>query len=67
MNEIELALKEAKAIVDFFGGDEEGTVTVIRGDENYHSGPGLYALCTDYPEEGCVLLSEKPVTADVEK
>lgn len=53
---LEFTLAEAQELVLFFGGDEEGTMTVSRGGEDAHAGPGLYAYCTDYPEEGAVKL-----------
>lgn len=53
---LEFTLAEAQELVLFFGGDEEGTMTVSKGREDAHSGPGLYAYCTDYPGEGSVKL-----------
>lgn len=49
-------LEQAQALVDFFGGDTESTMTVVIGDCDAHSGQGLYVYCTDYPEEGSFFL-----------
>lgn len=56
---IQINLKQAKKLVECFGG-EDSIMTVIEGDENYHSGPGLYGYFTDYPEEGCIFLDDLP-------
>jgi len=52
---IEINLRQATELVECFGGDEEGTLTVIKGDEAFHSGPGLYAH-DEYTEHGCAFL-----------
>ena len=51
-------LGQAKDLVAFFGDDEETEVTVVEvgSDEPSHSGPGLYAYYTEYPDEGATLL-----------
>jgi hypothetical protein len=46
-------LEAAKGLLDFFGG-EESDITVEETDG--HSGHGLYAYCTDYPDEGSLYL-----------
>lgn len=48
-------LEAAKNLLEFFGG-EDSDVTVEYTDG--HSGKGLYAYCTDYPDEGCVFLGD---------
>jgi hypothetical protein len=45
-------------LADFCGGDLEVVVVVADGDG--HSGPGLYAFCDDYPEEGSIYLGPSP-------
>jgi len=50
--------QEAKDLLEFFGGDKETEISVVEakaGDPN-HSGPGLYAYYSEYPEEGMMLL-----------
>lgn len=51
---ITLNLAQARALVEFFGG-EDTEAKVARVDLG-HSGAGLYVWCADYPEEGSVLL-----------
>jgi hypothetical protein len=53
---IDFTLEQAQALVDSFGGDSESTMTVVGGDG--HSGIGLYAGPTDYPEEGSIFLGK---------
>lgn len=55
---MEFTLKQAQTLVEAFGGDEESTMTVTMGDATAHSGPGLYAGSTDYPEEGSFFLGK---------
>ena len=57
-NIMEFTLKEAKNLVALFGDDPDETITVVEvgSDEPSHSGPGLYAYCTFYPDEGSTLL-----------
>jgi hypothetical protein len=53
----------AQRLLAFFGNDE-GEVTVAR-IEHGHSGPGLYAWFTEYPEEGSIpLFDGKASTTD---
>lgn len=51
-------LKQAQDLVAFFGGDVETEITVVEvgSDEPSHSGPGLYAYFSEYPDEGAMLL-----------
>jgi hypothetical protein len=51
---MEIKLLQAMALVAVFGGDKKSSMTVVAGDG--HSGKGLYACSTDYPEEGSVFL-----------
>jgi hypothetical protein len=51
-------LKQAKLLVEFFGEDEETEITVVEGDETAHSGYGLYAYYSDYPDEGTFYLGD---------
>lgn len=52
---IDFTLKQAQALVDSFGGDEE-TVMTVQESETGHSGPGLYAFCEDVKDEGAIFL-----------
>lgn len=54
---MEINLEQAKTLVDCFGGDEEIILTIVNGDENFHSGPGLYVR-DEYPEHGYIFLDE---------
>lgn len=57
-NKMDFTYQEAKDLLEFFGGDPQTEVTVVEvaeGDPS-HSGPGLYALYTEYPDEGTLLL-----------
>ncbi len=53
---MEFTLAQAQALVDAFGGDEETRMTVGDGDGKGHSGPGLYAWPSEYPDEGSIFL-----------
>lgn len=58
---------QVKQINDFMGGDYEGDVTIENLPERAGSGgeampAGLHIWCSDYPEEGAVLLD--PVDRD---
>ncbi len=53
---IEFTLGQALALVECFGGDDATTVTVVSGDAHAHSGPGLYAYPSEYPDEGAHFL-----------
>lgn len=53
---IELNLAQTTQLLAFFGGCDAGVTVCNIKDESAHSGPGLYAYCTDYPEEGSILL-----------
>ncbi len=48
-------LAHAKDLVEFFGGDDEAEVSVSYNEEG-HSGAGIYAYLTEYPDEGSQLL-----------
>lgn len=52
--------REAEDLLGFFGGDPETEITVIEVTEGEaaHSGPGLYAYYTEYPDEGTMILGE---------
>jgi hypothetical protein len=47
---MEFTLSEARGLVEMFGGDDTGTVTVTETQE------GKIGHYTDYPEEGIVEL-----------
>ncbi len=55
--------KETLALLEFFGDEDldnpEMTITVkeVGKDEKAHSGPGLYAYYSEYPEAGARCLS----------
>jgi hypothetical protein len=59
---MEFTLKQAQDLVELFGGSDpdypEETITVVEvdSDEPSHSGPGLYAYHTEYPDEGAIIL-----------
>jgi hypothetical protein len=53
---IEFRREQAQALLDMFGGDDETVITVAPGDASSHSGPGLYAYISDYPDEGAIFL-----------
>ena len=55
---MDFTYEAAKNLLDLFGGDKETeiTVTEVKENEANHSGPGLYAYYTEYPEEGSFLL-----------
>jgi len=50
--------QEVKDLLEFFGGDEETEITVIevKASDPNHSGPGLYAYYSEYPDEGTMIL-----------
>lgn len=54
---IEINLAQAKELVECFGGDEDLVLNVFKGDEKFHSGPGLYAN-DEYPEHGYFFLGK---------
>lgn len=62
---------QVKQINEFMGGDYEVEVTIRKLEArvvNTEEGPielpeGLYIWCTEYPEEGAVLLEEQPSDA----
>ena len=51
-------LKQAQDLVAVFGDDEETEITAaeVGSDDPNHSGPGLYAYFSEYPDEGTTLL-----------
>ena len=55
---MEFTLKQAKELISLFGEDEECEITVVEvgSDEQSHSGPGLYAYYSEYPDEGSMFL-----------
>lgn len=53
---MEFTLKQAQALVEAFGGDDESTMTVVAGDG--YDGKGLYACAADYPEDGSFFLGK---------
>lgn len=65
---MELTGYQVKKLHEFMGGDFDTNVTVERlpertlepgtGDEPTTLPAGLYVWCTEYPEEGAVLLHE---------
>lgn len=58
-NMLSFSLDQAKELVEQFGGDEDTEISVTEETEA-HSGPGLYAHVTDYPDEGSTLLGPEP-------
>jgi hypothetical protein len=63
-NVLQFKLAEATALVNFFGGDEDSEVSVVKKDD------GLYVWATDYPEDGALNLSTggkvSPFTKDAD-
>lgn len=57
MNELEITLKQAESLVEWFGGDEDLVLTLVEGDETFHFGKGLYAR-NDYAEHGFYFLGD---------
>jgi hypothetical protein len=56
---VTLNLHQTKALVGLFGDDLECDIQVIKVEEG-HSGPGIYAVYDEYPEEGSIHLPEEP-------
>lgn len=66
---IRITLRQAEALVALFGGaDTEMTVTDLESgrisDQGETLPPGLYAFCSEYPEEGAVYLGPTEVQDD---
>lgn len=60
--DIELTHKDLMELLETFGGETEGSVTVRRVTANeaskFHGGAGIYYWWTEYPEEGCDKLGD---------
>lgn len=54
---MDINLKQAEALIEAFGGDEDVVLTLVEGDEHFHSGPGLY-VNDEYQEHGCIFLGK---------
>lgn len=55
---LQITLRQTEKLLAFFGGhDTEVSVAQARPDQQ----PGLYAWCTEYPEEGAVYLGPTEV------
>ena len=54
---INITLKQAKMIVDAFGGDEDGVASLSKGEG--HEGKGLYLGWAGYEDEGSEYLGEE--------
>ena len=55
---LQITLRQAEKLLAFFGGhDTEVSVAQARPDQP----PGLYAWCTEYPEEGAAYLGPTEV------
>lgn len=52
----EIDFRQAKALLELFGG--EPTAYTVYYDKNGHSGKGVYAYVTEYPEDGAWYLGE---------
>jgi len=66
--ELQFSLGEAKALVEFFGGDNT-SVSVAEFPARQDTDEGLseagkYAWCTDYPEEGCMYLGPHDIDTE---
>lgn len=62
---ITLTRAQALAFVDTFGGDDETTMTLSVGDDAAHSGPGIYAHSSEYPDEGSIFLDPAATDHDL--
>lgn len=59
---LQITLRQAEKLLAFFGGhDTEVSVAQARPDQP----PGLYAWCTEYPEEGAAYLGPSDVDDDL--
>ena len=56
---VELNKQQAEAVVSMLSSEGE-TITIVNCGEDKpgHSGPGLYAFMTDYPDEGAIFLGD---------
>ncbi len=54
---MDITLEQAKALVEYFGEDEELVLSLVEGNEKFHSGKGLYAH-DEYPEHGFFFLGK---------
>lgn len=62
---IEITLRQAKALVEFFGG-YDGEVSIMERPAVWDDQPeGLYAYCTEYPDEGSQYLGPTEVDDDL--
>ncbi|GAB3416848.1 hypothetical protein NX774_12015 [Massilia agilis] len=62
---IEITLRQAKALVEFFGG-HDGEVSIMERPAVWADQPeGLYAYCTEYPDEGSQYLGPTEVDDDL--
>jgi hypothetical protein len=62
---IEITLRQAEKLVEFFGG-HDGEVSVIERPAAWSDQPaGLYAYCTEYPDEGAQYLGPTEVDDDL--
>ena len=57
---ITLTLGDVQRLADLYGGDTETemSLAIVEKGQRSHSGPGVYAYYTDYPEEGGSLITE---------
>jgi hypothetical protein len=60
LHEVERLAEVAKVFIEAGDSEPDATVTVIKYEQGAHSGPGLYVFDTEYPDEGCIFLGEKP-------
>jgi hypothetical protein len=65
---LQFSLGEAKALVEFFGGDN-ASVSVAEFQARQDTDEGLseagkYAWCTDFPEEGCMYLGSHDIDTE---
>lgn len=59
---IDINYEQARELLSLFPDDRrELCYTLCEGDETFHSGPGLYAYVSDYPDEGCFFLGKGTV------
>ena len=62
---IEITLRQAEALVDAFGGHDALISVIERPDAWPNMDLGLYAYCTDYPDEGAFYLGPTEVDDDL--
>lgn len=59
---MEIKLSQVKVLLDMFDGDKDTVISVSYANaDRGHSGKGLYAAYSEYPEEGSVYLGDPDI------